>query len=323
MITVLKNACDYCHLIIHPDDSLIGTGPTSYTDTLNDFGLAYKNAGRSVAAFASIEGEDSDGDGSTNIVEINDLKYPGDATSVPGQQTAPLVTYTETELQALESHTQFLLANSHKQQFDDYVSYTGVMVKTLLTDAGLDTTDSTFQGVTVIAPDGYQKDFDASQINQAFPAGLFYAGLDTATLGTDCGFVTYPDTLPTGLTDGGEIPGEQWLMLAYQRDGMALDESYLDITTGKINGEGPFRIVVPQSDPGVPDRGSDISPTECGDAYDYDDTKDHNAGSMVRGVVAIRVNPLPDGYEDFDYQNGGWAYITNHSIILYGFGLTD
>ena len=34
---------------------------------------------------------------------------------------------------------------------------------------------------------------------------------------------------------------------------------------------------------------------------DYDPSLDHNAGSMVRGVIAIRVNPIPDGYEDFDY----------------------
>ena len=42
---------------------------------------------------------------------------------------------------------------------------------------------------------------------------------------------------------------------------------------------------------------------------------------MVRGVVAIRVNPMPDGYEDFDYQNGGWAYIDGHAILVYGFGI--
>jgi hypothetical protein len=42
---------------------------------------------------------------------------------------------------------------------------------------------------------------------------------------------------------------------------------------------------------------------------------------MVRGVVAIRVNPLPAGHEDFDHINGGWAFIDSKSIIVYGHGV--
>jgi len=166
------------------------------------------------------------------------------------------------------------------------------------------------------------KDFTAEEINNPFPAGLYYSGLDVATLGSECGFVQYPDTLPSGLVDGGEIPGEQWLMLAWERDGLPMEVCNLDITSGRINGEGPYRIIVPQTTPGSPDRGSTYSPTECGDGWDYDDSKDHNAGAMVRGVVAVRVNPLPDGYEDFDHYNGGWAYIDSESVIVYGHGIT-
>ena len=94
------------------------------------------------------------------------------------------------------------------------------------------------------------------------------------------------------------------------------------IESGKIDGEGPYRIIVPQSTPGSPDRGSRYSPTECADGWDFDDTKDHNAGAMVRGVIAIRVNPLPAGVEDFDYHNGGWAYVDSLSVIVYGFGVS-
>jgi hypothetical protein len=157
----------------------------------------------------------------------------------------------------------------------------------------------------------------------AYPKGLYYAGLDTATLGAECGFVEYPDTLPQGLTDGGEIPDEQWLLLAYEREGLPMDPCNLDPTSGKINGEGPLRIVVPQSNPGKPDRGVQYSPTTCNDGNDYDDTKDHNAGDMVRGVIAIRVDPLPSGFEDFDYRYGGWAYIDSQSVLIYGFGITE
>jgi hypothetical protein len=42
---------------------------------------------------------------------------------------------------------------------------------------------------------------------------------------------------------------------------------------------------------------------------------------MVRGVIAVRVNPMPAGLEEFDYQNGGWAYIDDPSVIVYGFGV--
>ena len=50
----------------------------------------------------------------------------------------------------------------------------------------------------MIAPDGYLKDFTVDEITRTFPAGLYYAGLDNATLGADCGFVQYPDKLPVG-----------------------------------------------------------------------------------------------------------------------------
>ena len=44
--------------------------------------------------------------------------------------------------------------------------------------------------------------------------------------------------------------------------------------------------------------------------------------AMVRGVVVIRVNPLPDGVEDFDAHTGGWAFIDANSVLVYGFGVT-
>ena len=43
---------------------------------------------------------------------------------------------------------------------------------------------------------------------------------------------------------------------------------------------------------------------------------------MVRGVMAVRVNPLPEGTEDFDTHYGGWAYIESESVVVYGFGIT-
>ena len=319
--SVFKNACDYCHLIQHPDETFIEPQPTGYLDTLNPYGADYVQAGRSKQALKDIAGDDSDSDSFSNQDEIADLKYPGDPNSKPGQQVAPLETMTMADLKALPAHEEFLLSNSSKQQYDDYASYKGVKIKDLLEAAGVDLADQAIEGITIVAPDGYMKDFPVDAVLNPFPAGLYYAGLDNAGLGVDCGFVNYPDTLPPNLVDGGEIPGEQWLMLAYERDGMAMDPCNLDITSGRINGEGPFRIIVPQSTPGSPDRGSNYSPTECNDGFDYDDSKDHNAGAMVRGVTGIRINPLPAGTEDFDHQNGGWAFIDSESVIVYGHGI--
>lgn len=319
--TTFLNACDHCHLITHPAEDFIEPQPTTFAETLNPYGEDYMDAGRSRDALRDIADTDSDGDGHGNRDEIEDLKYPGDPESMPGQEVAPLVTFTMDEMKALGAHEQFLLCNSHKQEFDNYAGYTGVKIVDLLEAAGVDLTDPAIQGITVIAPDGYMKDFLVEEIVDRFPAGLFYDGLDTATLGPACGFVQYPDQMPDGLTDGAEIPGEQWLMMAYQREGEPMDPSNLDITSGRINGEGPYRIIVPQSEPGMPDRGSKYSPTNCNDGHDYDDAKDHNAGLMVRGVVAVRVNPLPEGYEDFDHYNGGWAYIDSESLIVYGYGV--
>lgn len=322
MVEGFVNSCDFCHLIIHPSEDYVEGQPTTYVETLNPFGADYMASGRSMIALQEIMDQDSDGDGFPNVEEITDLKYPGDPTSKPGQNTAPTVVYSAEDLHAMPAHGQFLLCNSHKQQFDDYALYKGVKAKDILAAAGVDTTSPDFQGITVIAPDGYMKDFTADDINDQYPASQYHAGLGTATLGPDCGFVVYPDTLPEGLVSGGEVPGEQWLTFAWERDGMPMDPSNLDPTSGKISGEGPYRIIVPQSDPGSPDRGSSYSPTECADGWDYDDSKNHNAGDMVRGVMAIRVNPLPEGTEDFDTHNGGWGYIESASLVVYGFGVT-
>ena len=39
---------------------------------------------------------------------------------------------------------------------------------------------------------------------------------------------------------------------------------------------------------------------------------------MVRGVVAIRVNPFPEGYEEFDARTGGWTHLDAGKLTLYG-----
>mgnify|MGYP000200350672 CR=1 FL=1 len=70
------NNCTLCH--------------TASIPSLNPYGAAYKNNGRNTAAFGAIENIDSDGDGFTNIQEINALTFPGDPASKPA--AAPTAT---------------------------------------------------------------------------------------------------------------------------------------------------------------------------------------------------------------------------------------
>ena len=320
----MLNPCSYCHLIAYPDPDVVSGAPASYRDTLNQYGLDYLNAGRTQSAVNQIGNMDSDNDGFINVVEITNLYYPGDATSIPGQPTAPIYTFTREAIEALPLHTQLTLMNSHRQEFDDYAWYAGVRIRDLLDAAVVDLTDAT--GITIIAPDGFAMDFSIEEVYMQYPDGLFYEDLDPESFITlEQGFVNYPpiDLLETlGLVDGGVIPHGQWMIIAYERDELPIDQSLLNPENGKIDGEGPYRHVVPQSEPGSPDRGSKYSPTEFDDGWDYDENKDHNAGSCVKGVVAIRINPMPSGYEEFDWKNGGWSLITNELIIIYGMGVT-
>ncbi len=70
--------CNICHV------------PAGIPST-NNYGTAYLNNGRDVAALQTIEGADSDGDGFNNITEIDAGTFPGDAASFPADTQAPTV----------------------------------------------------------------------------------------------------------------------------------------------------------------------------------------------------------------------------------------
>ena len=313
--------CAFCHLLMPESEvAVVAGGPESPQHTLNPFGADYAGAGRSGAALETIAAKDSDGDSHANALEIAALRYPGDPQSRPGQPVIPVRRLEWGEVTALPRHEQLLLLNAHKQREDAYAFYGGVKVLDLLAAAGADLTRAT--SVSFIAPDGYTTDFDIETLRRAFPRGLYFAGLDRG----EGAFVTYPpaELLPAGLVDGGEIPGEPAIILAYRNEGKELDRGRLDPASGRLEGEGPYRLIVPQGlagGPGAPDRGSAHSPSGLEDGLDYDARKDHNAGYCVRGVVALRVNPLPEGYEEFDWKNGGYALLENRQLIVYGAGI--
>jgi len=315
--------CGYCHLLPYPNPRYKTGVPADYEATLNSYGLAYENAGRTVEALAEIAKLDSDGDGFVNGAEIAALCFPGDAASRPGQTLAPFVSLTWDEIHKLPALNQFMLMNTTKEPTDDYVTYTGVKILDLLAAAGVSLKG--VEGITVFAPDGYSIDCPVDDLTRPFPNGFFYAG-PGAIKDKDKAFVKYPEKIPPAVADGKEIPAAPWLLLAFEREGKPLDIASYEKGTGRLAGEGPYRLVKPRRDlmgdaskPGRPDRSQKAK--TYGDGWDFNPKIDHNAGACVRGACVIRVNPVPTGFEEYDWKNG-WPLITDRRIVIYGHGVS-
>ncbi len=218
-----------------------------------------------------------------------------------------MITLGGDEIRGLPVHSQFMLMNTTKEPTDDYVLFKGVRIIDVLSAAKVYLTGVT--GITVFAPDGYSIDYSLEDIQAPFPHGIFYAE-PGAFEGTEKAFVKYPPGLPAGVTDRKTIPAEPWLLLAYERNGTALDPSSYEKGTGRLAGEGPYRLIKPQRDlsadpqrPGRPDRSQKSK--VFGDGWDYVPGMDHNAGACVRGACVIRVNPMPDGMKNTTGRTAG------------------
>jgi hypothetical protein len=314
--------CGYCHLLVYPNARYMTGVPKTAADTLNAYGRDYLAAGRNAAAFAAIDRRDSDADGQRNGAEIGALRNPGDPASRPGLPQAATITLGWDAIRALPVHNQLMLMNTTKEPTDDYVAYTGVRIIDLLSAAKIYLTGVT--GITVFAPDGYSIDYSIEDIRAPFPSGVFYTG-PAAFAGTERAFVKYPDEIPLGIKDGTTLPGEPWLILAYERDGRPLEPSTYEKGTGRLAGEGPYRLVKPQRDlmgdpkkPGRPDRSQRSK--VYGDGWDFVPGMDHNAGACIRGACVIRINPMPEGAEEYDWKNG-WPLIGDKTVVIYGLGI--
>ncbi|MBP1713534.1 MAG: putative rane protein, partial [Deltaproteobacteria bacterium] len=292
-------SCDYCHITY-------GLAPPHGQVPLNPYGQAYKNAGRNESAVRAIEQSDSDGDRYSNLAEIQGLSFPWDPLDYPGLKKAPAVAMNMERILKLTDHSQLLLSNASKST-DNYARYRGVKIKDLLQHVGLRPEATQ---ITVFAPDGFSKTFpiDAPDpqtpsaiqydVMGPYPFGYYYGGLD---------FVEY-NYYPGYFYDGHIIRDRLYMMLGYLRDGDPLDKGKLvpdPKNPGRLvlEGEGPYRLVLPQKIAGGPDRPS--TAPRVGDGWDYDPLKDHNAGSSVRSVTAIRVEPLPAETTDFNWTESG------------------
>ena len=105
------------------------------------------------------------------------------------------------------------------------------------------------------------------------------------------------------------------MLLALKREGRPLSPAVLS-KDNKLDGEGPYRVIVPQKVPSPPDRSSKAK--EQPELWPYRADWDHNAGSSTRSVTLIRVEPLPPGTTDIDIAEIGWKYVDEGKIVIYG-----
>jgi hypothetical protein len=310
-------SCQYCHYTYGYD------GHGNIADTLNGYGKDYLDHGRTSQAVQDIDGLDSDGDTYLNADEITANRFPGDPNDDPSKVPAPFRVYTRAQLEAMSSHSQFLLLNTTRQ-VDYYTEYTGIPMEELLEDAWIDHTNAT--GIRVYAPDGFATDHpldpDPAQniyhVRGIYPESVYEYNdqADKARNPVD-GWCDYsaPSCKGRNHLDPIVVPGGLKMILAYKREGGYLDPGVLNLDN-KLDGEGPFRVVPPQKVPCPPDQSSRA--TNQAVVWPYNSKWDHNAGFSSRSVTIIKVLPLPAGTTDIDVYEAGWSYVDQNKIVIYG-----
>ncbi len=320
--TATLGSCQWCHYKTNYGADL---SEATLLATLNSYGVAYKNAGRTAAALLAINTLDSDIDGYSNQVEIAALTYPGDANDNPTKVPAPSRVFSLQELERMAPHAQFLLMNASKSD-DSYTDYSGVALENLIKAIMLDSAT----GVTVFSPDGFwtyhpfnpSTNQNSYHVFGTYPSSIFYYNVqaDMAT-NPSAGWCDYSSPSAAGRKDGDAIfnPEGLKMLLAFERDGEYLTPGVLNLQN-KLDGEGPFRIVPPQKNPGPPDQRSTANratdPNEW--VWPYISSADHNAGFSSRTVTMIRVEPLPAGTTDINTMEAGWPYVDEKKIVIYG-----
>lgn len=319
--TTTYGSCQWCHYKYGYDSK------GDITATLNSYGSAYKAAGRNAAALTAIQTQDSDGDGYSNIAEINANRYPGDNTDDPGKVIAPYRIYTKAQLQAMPQHKQFMLMNTTKSG-DYYVEYSGVIMQDLLKKVGI---SSVATKITVYSPDGYAQGHPledstsntgssyAPYVNGTYPVATYFYNVEADKKKTSYGWCNYSSAGNKGRNNGDTIAVDNGLrlLLALQADGANLVPGALG-SDNKLTAtsEGPFRVVTPQKVVGPPDQPS-TNPTK-GTIWQYDATADHNAGFSTKSATIIKVEPLPGGTTDIDVLEAGWKYVDEGKLVIYG-----
>ncbi len=302
-----ENHCDYCHAVFVRDKRDV-------RETLNRYGAAYLAGGRSEAAGRALGANDSDGDGFANDVELRQGTNPGDAASNPSLPMAPARRYTVADLRALSPVIeQAVFVNTTKSRSgDSYSDYRGNGAWATLQAAGM---ADTATSVDVLSADGYERTFTIAELRRSWPQAAPVMGLGTNELGP-CGWVSYR---ARSLDPSKALPAAV-VLLAFEQDGQRLRKASID-ETGRLTGQGPIRVIVPQfrvSPPDLPQTADASCAARVGAANRFHEDYDHNGGKSSSAVVAVRINPLPGGTRDIDWQTSAARGLANEEIVLFG-----
>lgn len=296
------DACDYCH-------ATYGFKPPhgDITKTLNPFGIAYHEAGRSIEGLGHISTLDSDGDGFTNSAEILAGKLPGDPKDNPSVEEAPAKVYTRASIRTLPKTEQLMAVDTAKAG-DFYAAYAGVDMWTLLQNAKI---SDQATDITVFAADGYSRNFSLNEIKQEYVQSKFFSIFP---------WLNFPSHWT--FTDGEQLPGKLRYLLAYERDGAPLLQSKIVADAdGKshMDGEGSYRFVAPLTEPIVPDR-SQYSIDRDDAPYPYNPNRPviRNGDYCIKAVVAIRVNTADNKSAQYDWSGKAWQMVEQGELVVYG-----
>jgi hypothetical protein len=312
-VTISMGSCQWCHYKYGYD------GKGNIKATLNAYGNDYMSGGRNSDSISAIALKDSDGDGYNNKTEIDASRFPGSKEDDPAKKVAPSRVYTRSQLESLPQHIQFLLMSASKSE-DFYAEYKGVTLETLLKDAGI---LKSATGIRIYSPDGWSQyhplypDADPAMyhVTGNYPSALYQ--YDKQADKVNGGWCDYSAAFGKGYNNKTPIKVHEGLklLLAYNRDGKNMNPGKLS-SSNKLDGEGPYRIIVPQKSLNPPDQPSTASNKDV--IWPYNADWGHNAGSSTRTATIIKVEPLPEGTTDIDIMEAGWGYVDEGKIIVYG-----
>lgn len=306
--SVTLSSCDSCH-------RLTDYGRKS-ADALTQFGRDYMKAGRSAAAFAAIAQRDSDGDGASNVAELEARTNPGDAQSAPDKAPAPhvIVSYDALLQKKLPTYEQAIFVNvSKSKDGDSYSDLRGFKLLDVLQAAGM---SQAATSVDVISIDGFTATFSIDQLRRRYPQATPVMGLDEKTLG-ECGWVRYG---AKNLKAGVRLSPAN-ILLTFAVNGEPYPPARIN-EQQRLVGSGPFRVVAPQmKSPGIPDissRATDACVQKVPPHHRFNRDYEKNSDYCVKAVVAVRVNPLPRGSMDIHWPQYARQVIEEKSLLIFG-----
>ena len=303
-----ENHCGYCHEVYVQKKRDV-------RETLNLYGAAYLAAGRGVAAVKKLAAADPDGDGIPSDAEFLKGTNAGDPASNPSASIAPHRVFTAAELRKMAPvmDTPVFLNTSHNRAGDFYNSYRGIAVHDMLRAAGI---SESAESVDFISLDGYEGSFAVDFLQKAWPQAAPVRGLQKSEA-NPCGWVNY--NVP-GLDPARALPDLR-VLLAFEENGKKIEAARMNPETGKITGTGPLRLVVPQtrvSPPDVPQYADQACQAKAAPEHRFNASYDHNGGRSSFSIIAIRINPLPEGTRDFEWEKIRRQFVEEEKLVIFG-----